>query len=88
MKKSEVKPVSKSKKATAMAKSGGKSVVVSGKTASTGKKTAGRTSAKKQLPGTDEISRKAYEIYQARVRRGESGTPSDDWYKAVELLNG
>lgn len=88
MKKSEVKPVSKSKKTTVKAKSAVSSVIATGKTTTKGNKPTGRTSAKKQLPGTDEISRKAYEIYQARVRRGESGTPSDDWYKAVELLNG
>ncbi len=87
MKKSEVKPVSKSKKPTARAKSAADSAAATGRTINPEKKPAGRTSAKKQQPGTDEISRKAYEIYQARVSRGETGTASDDWYKAVRLLD-
>ena len=83
MKKSEVKPAARSKKTAGKAKS-----VES--TKGPGRKTTiGRKPGRKavgQIPGEDELNRKAYEIYQDRVRRGEKGTPADDWHKAIESL--
>lgn len=40
----------------------------------------------KPEPTIEEISRKAYEIYNQRISSGETGTQTDDWHKAVELL--
>lgn len=40
----------------------------------------------KPEPTIEEISRKAYEIYNQRISRGETGSQADDWHKAVELL--
>lgn len=81
MKKSVVKPAARSKKTTGKAKS------VETKKASGQKTRIGQKPWKKdaaQMPGEEEISRKAYEIYQNRISRGETGTPADDWHKAVE----
>ncbi len=83
MKKSETKPAAGSRKTAGKAKS------VESKKTSARKTTVGRKPGRKaagQMPGEDEISRKAYEIYQERISRGETGTPADDWHKAVESL--
>lgn len=83
MKKSVVKPAARSKKTTGKAKSV-ETTKSSGRKTTVGPKPGRKTAA--QLPGEDEISRKAYEIYQNRISRGETGTPADDWHKAVESL--
>jgi hypothetical protein len=37
-------------------------------------------------PATDEIRRRAYEIYLERMHRGDPGSPESDWGRAeVEL---
>jgi hypothetical protein len=41
---------------------------------------------KKPEPTEEEIRAKAQEIYSERVKRGEQGSPADDWYKAVNAL--
>ena len=46
----------------------------------TGGTAAGRT------PGTEDIRRRAYEIYQARRVSGASGTPDTDWSQAEREL--
>ena len=83
MKKSVVKPAARSKKTTGKAKSI-ETTKASGRKTTVGRKPGRKAAA--QLPGEDEISRKAYEIYQNRISRGETGTPADDWHKAVESL--
>ncbi len=83
MKKSEVKPAARSKKTAGKAKSV-ESTKGPGRKTTVGRK-PGRKGAG-QMPGEDEISRKAYELYQARISRGESGSPADDWHNAVESL--
>jgi hypothetical protein len=40
----------------------------------------------KYKPTEEEIRNKAYEIYHQRIARGENGSSSDDWLKAIELL--
>ncbi|MDY0098837.1 MAG: hypothetical protein RBR81_06520 [Bacteroidales bacterium] len=37
-------------------------------------------------PGEEEIRRKASEIYNKRVKKGEPGTELGDWLKAEKLL--
>lgn len=83
MKKSEVKPAARSRKTTDKSKSV-EAAKTSGRKTTVGRK-PGRKAAG-QMPGEDEISRKAYEIYQSRISRGETGSPADDWHKAVESL--
>ncbi len=36
----------------------------------------------------EEISKRAYEIYQQRIARGENGTAENDWLEAEQLLRG
>jgi len=81
MKKSVAKSSSKSKKTTSTVKlerssKGTKDIAARSRKITTGK------------PETSEaeISKKAYEIYNERIRRGENGTPTDDWNKAIEIL--
>ena len=45
-----------------------------------------KVSSNKSLPGEDEIRRKAQEIYNERVIRGEHGTAETDWLEAEKLL--
>ena len=81
MKKSVVKASSKPKKTT--------SAVKSEKSSKGTKETAARSrkiTTGKADPSEAEISKKAYEIYNERIRRGENGTPTDDWNKAIEIL--
>jgi len=81
MKKTEVKTSGKAKKTTKAAKTV-KSTVATKGTAVKSRK----VKAVKPEPTIEEISRKAYEIYNERISRGEKGTQTDDWHKAVELL--
>jgi hypothetical protein len=81
MKKAEAKTDSKAKKTTKASKAVKSSKVTKGEIVRTRKVTA-----KKSGPTDEEISRKAYEIYNSRISRGEHGTPAEDWHKAVELL--
>jgi hypothetical protein len=80
MKKAEAK-TTKAKKTTGAVKK------VKSSTATKGT-TVRRTKAevRKVEPTDEEISRKAYELYNQRISRGEYGTPAEDWHKAVELL--
>ena len=34
------------------------------------------------LNETDEIARRAYQLFEQRTRNGEAGTPDDDWFRA------
>ena len=92
MKKTEVKTGVKAKKAAAKTSGEAKKTtkeVKTVKSASTTKVTAVRTRKAKVVkpePTIEEISMKAYEIYNERISRGEKGTQADDWHKAVELL--
>jgi hypothetical protein len=78
----------------AEAKTGGKvkTTTRAAKTVKSSKETKGtavksrKVKAVKPEPTIEEISRKAYEIYNLRISRGETGTQTDDWHKAVELL--
>jgi len=81
MKKTEVKTSGKAKKTTKAAET----VKSTGATKVTAVRSR-KVKAVKPEPTIDEISRKAYEIYNQRIRRGETGTQADDWHKAVELL--
>jgi hypothetical protein len=81
MKKTEVKTSGKAKKTTKAAET----VKSTGATKVTAVKSR-KVKAVKPEPTIDEISRKAYEIYNQRISRGETGTQTDDWHKAVELL--
>jgi hypothetical protein len=55
--------------------------------ATVSKKPAARKATAKKQEFTDEqIAMKAFEIYQARLARGEHGHGDDDWHKAVEEL--
>jgi hypothetical protein len=80
------------KKAEAKTSSKAKTTTKAVKTAKSSKETKGtavksrKVKAVKPEPTIEEISRKAYEIYNARISRGELGTQTDDWHKAVELL--
>ncbi len=81
MKKSVAKSSSKSKKTTSTVKlerssKGTKDIAARSRKITTGK----------AEPSEAEISKKAYEIYNERIRRGENGTPTDDWNKAIEIL--
>jgi hypothetical protein len=42
----------------------------------------------KSLPTEDEIRKKAQEIYNERVSKGEHGTAEEDWIKAEKFLKG
>jgi hypothetical protein len=81
MKKAEAKTNSKAKKTTKAVKA----VKSSKETKGTAVKSS-KVKALKPEPTIEEISTKAYEIYNARISRGEKGTQTDDWHKAVELL--
>jgi hypothetical protein len=72
MKTSKVKTISKPKKTT-----------TTGKAVKSKKVTPG-----KAAPDEKEIRKKAEEIYLRRIARGESGTATDDWHKAEEMLGG
>jgi hypothetical protein len=50
------------------------------------KSTPKRTTTKKQEFIDEEIAMKAYDIYKARIARGEQGHSDDDWHKAVKEL--
>ncbi len=69
---SKAKTISKPKKTSTTAKAGKSRKVTRGKTA----------------PDENEIRKKAEEIYLKRIERGESGTATDDWRKAEEMLGG
>jgi len=81
------------KKAEAKTGSKVKTTIRAAKTVKSSKETKGtavksrNVKAVKPEPTIEEISRKAYEIYNQRISRGETGTQTDDWHKAVELLN-
>ncbi|NLM93128.1 MAG: hypothetical protein GX168_09325 [Bacteroidales bacterium] len=45
-----------------------------------------RVTAGKPEPDEEAVRRKAHEIYNERISRGESGTPEEDWYKAQKTL--
>ena len=81
MKKAEAKTGSKVKTTTSAAKT----VKSSNETKGTVVKSR-KAKAVKPEPTIEEISRKAYEIYNQRISRGEAGTQTDDWHKAVEIL--
>jgi hypothetical protein len=81
MKKTEVKTSGKAKKTTKAVKA----VKSTGATKDTAVKSR-KAKAVKPEPTIEEISMKAYEIYNQRMSRGEKGTQTDDWHKAVELL--
>ena len=81
MKKAEAKTGSKVKTTTSAAKT----VKSSKETKGTVVKSR-KAKAVKPEPTIEEISRKAYEIYNQRISRGEAGTQTDDWHKAVEIL--
>lgn len=50
-------------------------------------KKSNASAAKK--PTTEEIAKRAHEIYLDRVRNNESGTQETDWYRAeMELSQG
>lgn len=80
------------KKAEAKTGSNVKTATSAAKTVKSSKETKGsamksRTvKAVKPEPTIEEITRKAYEIYNQRISRGETGSQTDDWHKAVELL--
>jgi hypothetical protein len=81
MKKTEAKASGKAKKTTKAVKtvrstSATKSTVVKSR----------KAKVVKPEPTIEEITMKAYEIYNQRISRGEAGTQADDWHKAVELL--
>jgi hypothetical protein len=80
MKKAETKTSGKAKTTKAV-----KTVKSSKETKGTAVKSR-KVKALKPEPTIEEISTKAYEIYNERIRRGEPGTQTDDWHKAVELL--
>jgi hypothetical protein len=81
VKKTEAKTVEKAKKTTKAAKT------VKGTSAAKGTAVKSRkVKGVKPEPTIEEISMKAYEIYNQRISRGEEGTQTDDWHKAVELL--
>lgn len=82
MKKAEAKTGSKVRTTTRAAKT----VMSSKETKGTAVKSRKAKAVKPELT-IEEISRKAYEIYNQRISRGETGTQTDDWHKAVELLN-
>jgi hypothetical protein len=50
------------------------------------KSTVKKTAPKKQEFTDEQIAMKAYEIYQARMARGEHGHSDDDWHMAVKAL--
>jgi hypothetical protein len=50
------------------------------------KPTVRKAAAEKQEFTDEQIAMKAYEIYQARLARGDRGHGDDDWHKAVEEL--
>ena len=81
MKKAEAKTGGKTKTATRAAKT-----IKSSKEATGAVVKKRRAEAVKPEPTIEEISIKAYEIYNQRISRGEAGTQTDDWHKAVELL--
>jgi hypothetical protein len=81
MKKTEVKTIGKAKKTTKAVKA----VKSTGATKDTAVKSR-KVKVVKPEPTIEEISMKAYEIYNQRISRGEKGTQTDDWHKAVELL--
>jgi hypothetical protein len=81
MKKAEAKTSSKAMKTTKAVKAEKDAKVK--KTTVVGRR---KVTAVNPGPTDEEISRKAYEIYNARISRGEHGTPAEDWHKAVELL--
>ena len=92
MKKTEVKTGGKAKKAevktSGKVKKTTKAVKTVKSAGATGVTTVRTRKAKvvKPEPTIEEISRKAYEIYNQRISRGEEGSQTDDWHKAVELL--
>ncbi len=81
MKKAETKTSGKAKTTTKAVKT----VKSSKETKGTAVKSRKVKAVKPELT-IEEISTKAYEIYNARISRGEPGTQADDWFKAVELL--
>lgn len=81
MKKAEAKTGSKVKTTTRGAKTLKSSKEIKGTAVKSSK-----AKAVKPEPTIEEISRKAYEVYNQRISRGETGTQTDDWHKAVELL--
>lgn len=81
MKKAEAKTGSKVKTTTSAAKT----VKSSNETKGSAVKSR-EVKAVKPEPTIEEITRKAYEIYNQRIIRGETGSQTDDWHKAVELL--
>ena len=80
------------KKAEAKTGNTVKSTTRAVKTVKSSKETKGtsgksrKVNAVKPEPTIEEISMKAYEIYNQRISRGEIGTQTDDWHRAVELL--
>lgn len=47
---------------------------------------ARKSKALRPEPDEEEVRKKAREIYNKRVKKGEPGTELDDWYKAEKLL--
>ncbi len=92
MKKAEAKTGSKVKKTTSAVKAVKSSKETRGTAVRTTRKTTAtavksrKVKAVKPEPTIEEISMKAYEIYNQRISRGEKGSQTDDWHKAVELL--
>ena len=91
MKATRTKTVGRPRKASEAVESGAKKKTTARsrttETKATVKKTTvGKAAGKKTYPSEDQIRQKAHEIYLQRVARGEGGTETDDWNRAIELL--
>lgn len=91
MKATKTKTVGRPKKASEDVESGAKKKTTARsrttETKTTVKKTTTRkATGKKNLPSEDQIRQKAHELYLQRVARGEGGSETEDWNKAIELL--
>ena len=75
------------KKTTTSKSAAAKKITKTANAANVSKKPTVRKATVKKQEFTDEqIAMKAYEIYKARLARGDHGHGDDDWHKAVEEL--
>jgi hypothetical protein len=73
-------------KTAAAKKTPGKTTSSTSATSTSSKPAAKKAAPLKQEFTDEQIAMKAYEIYQARLARGEQGHSDDDWHMAVKEL--
>lgn len=50
------------------------------------RQTGTRGTAKRENVDEEEVRERAYQLYQDRMRKGQDGSPEDDWRRAEAIV--